>query len=108
MNKYRNKITTVDGFKFHSKKEAKRYSELLMMQKAGLISDLELQPKFQIIPEINWGDKKLSAKYYIADFAYTENGKEIVEDVKGVKTPVYILKRQLFIITHPEFVFRET
>lgn len=110
-NKYRNKIITVDGIRFHSKREAHRYSELRIMQQGGLISDLELQPKFEIIPAINWNGKKLQARYYIADFQYKQNGITIVEDVKSkftAKNPVYTLKRQLFLIRYPGYVFRET
>ena len=105
MNKYNNKKTFVDGICFDSKGEAQRYSELLLLQKAKEISDLKCQVKFEIIPK----NGKEQAAYYIADFYYIENGKEIVEDYKSkvTKTPAYILKRKLFKLHYPDYVFKE-
>lgn len=89
-HKYRAEPTIVDGIRFASKKEAKRYAELNLLAKAGEIGSLELQPKF--VFSIN-GSKLFT---YIADFAYWERGgKRIVEDVKGVKTPLYKLKKKI-------------
>jgi len=90
-NKYRAIKTVVDGIKFDSKKEAARYGQLKLMVKAGLINQLELQPRFDLI--VN--GKKCG--FYKADFQYVEldQGKQIVEDVKGMKTPVYNLKKKL-------------
>ena len=106
-NKYRNKKTVVDNITFHSKKEAAFYSEIKLLERIGAIQNLELQPVFEIIPTVEWNGKKLSAKKYIADFKFIEDGTEIVVDVKGIRTPAYILKRQLFLIRYPEYVFRE-
>ena len=106
--KYRNKKTTFDGHKFDSIKEKNRYFDLSLLERIEEIHDLELQPKFEIIPAVVWNGKKLRAKYYIADFSYTENGQKIIEDVKGVRTPAYILKRQLFLIRYPGYRFIET
>ena len=92
MNKYGNKKTIVNGIVFDSKKEAERYYELMLLQKAGEISNLELQKEFLLLPAEN-GEKAVK---YIADFVYIENGKMIVEDVKGVRTQAYIIKRKLF------------
>lgn len=89
MNKYRNIPTTIDGVTFASKKEARRYQELKLMQKANAITDLTLQPVFPI--EVN-GQKICK---YLADFQYRENGKLVVEDAKGVLTPAYRLKKKL-------------
>lgn len=91
MSKYRNVKTEVDGIVFDSKKEAARYGELKLLAKVGRIINLELQPKFHIV--IN-GQKICS---YIADFAYhnTETAEPVVEDVKGMKTSVYKLKKKL-------------
>ena len=118
LNKYRNEKTVIDGYTFQSKKEANRYFELKMMQKAGEISDLELQPKFEIVPQVYWinaininASKTLGKRYYIADFSYFENGNKTVEDVKSAitrKNPVYTLKRQLFLLKYPGIVFKET
>ena len=88
-SKYRAIKTIVDGIKFDSKKEAARYSQLKLMEKSGAIKDLELQPRYDLI--IN-GQK---CGFYKADFRYFESGKEVVEDVKGMKTPMYNLKKKL-------------
>lgn len=91
MNKYRNIKTTVDGHVFASKKESLRYGELKLLEKAGLIHDLQLQPRFRI--EVN--GQKICV--YVADFAYMEHGKQVIEDVKSsaTKTFVYKLKKKL-------------
>jgi len=107
VNKYRNKKTVVDGITFDSKKEAARYGELKMLERAGMIFFLELQPRFQIVDKVG----NLRERYYIADFTYTENGVKVVEDVKSEitrKNPVYRLKRQLFLARYPGCEFRET
>lgn len=88
-SKYRNVKTVVDGMQFDSKKEAARYGQLKLLQRAGKISDLRLQPKFDIVV---CGTKICK---YIADFEYIENGIAIVEDVKGKRTREYILKKKL-------------
>jgi len=88
-NKYGAIKTTVDGIKFDSKKEAARYLALKMLSMAGEVSDLKLQPKFDLI--VN-GTK---IGFYKADFQYTKDGKIVVEDVKGMLTPVYKLKKKM-------------
>lgn len=89
MNKYRAIRTEVDGIMFASKKEAMRYKELKFLLQEQRISDLVLQPKFPI--QVN--GKKICT--YIADFIYNEDGIQVVEDVKGVKTSVYRIKKKL-------------
>ncbi|SRR5258708_2120446 len=91
MNKYRNKSTTIDNLKFASLKEARRYEELKLLLHAKKIDHLKLQPPYPIVVA-----GKYIATYY-ADFQYTnlETGKETIEDVKGVKTQVYRLKKKL-------------
>lgn len=81
-------MTTVDGIKFRSKAEAKRYGELKLLEKAGEIRHLELQPAFPLTAH----DRKLAT--YVADFRYQQNGAVIVEDVKGMLTPMYRLKKK--------------
>lgn len=90
-HKYNAKKTEIDGFVFDSKAEAARYLELSILEKSGDISNLELQPEF--LCEVN--GKKICK--YRADFRYIdhETGKTVVEDVKGVKTDVYKLKKKL-------------
>lgn len=96
---------TKDGIVFASIAEMVRYNELKMLEKAGKISELKLQPKFLLIPKIKKGDR---ATYYIADFSYTRNGACIVEDVKGFKTAVYKLKIKLLLWKYPDIHFLET
>jgi len=88
-SKYGARKTVVDGIKFDSMAEATRYSVLKIVQASGLISELRLQVPYVIT--VN--GKKICR--YVADFVYVENGKEVVEDVKGMKTPVYNLKKKL-------------
>ena len=88
-HKYNAVKTVVDGITFPSKAEARRYSELKLLERGGVIQDIELQPQF--ICTVNG---KLVCKY-VADFQYAKGNNEIVEDVKGVKTPVYRLKKKL-------------
>ena len=111
VSKYRNEKTIIDGITFQSKKEANRYFELKMLQRAGEIFKLEVQPKFEIIEAVRWNGKNLRTRYYIADFAYIETGNKTVEDVKSEitrKNPVYTLKRQLFLLKYPGIVFKES
>jgi hypothetical protein len=89
MSKYGAVKTEIDGLVFASKREARRYSELKLAERSGDISNLELQPKFPLI--VN--GKKVAT--YIADFRYTENGNVVVEDVKGVRTAIYRLKKKM-------------
>lgn len=90
-NKYRAVRTVVDGISFASKREAKRYSELRLLEQGGVISDLELQVCYPC--EVNG---QLVCRYY-ADFRYREGGRVVVEDVKvnPTATPVYKLKKKL-------------
>lgn len=96
MSKYGNKRTEVDGIVFASKKEAARYQELRLLEKAGKISTLVLQPRFDL--KVN-GFKVCT---YVGDFLYNDLGGKgsgawisVLEDVKGVKTPAYRLKKKL-------------
>lgn len=98
MTKYHNSKVTVDGITFDSKKEAQRYTELKMLQKSGVISNLTLQPEFVLIPAFKKNGKAYRKTVYKADFSYFDHdiGKTVVEDVKGFKTDVYKLKKKLF------------
>lgn len=90
-NKYHARKTEVDGILFDSAHEAKRYGELRFNLLAGNIQNLRLQVPYVLIPKSEYGGKI----EYIADFVYEENGRVIVEDAKGVRTPVYKLKKRL-------------
>lgn len=86
--------TVIDGMRFASKAEATRYSELVTLQRAGVISSLECQPRYALaVNGVKIGT-------YVADFRYTLGGEQIVEDVKGVRTPVYRLKARLMLALH--------
>lgn len=118
MSKYYNCKTIMNGIVFDSKKEANRYAELLIMEKAGLIKDIERQKKFVLIPAqrepcdevylkgLHKGEHKKGKLLekecsYIADFVYKdENGKYIVEDCKGVRTEVYKIKKKLMLYVY--------
>lgn len=112
MNKYRNKPVTIDGIWFQSTKEGNRYSELKMLERVGLITDLELQPKFGIAKKVKWNDRTLRGIFYVADFMYRQDSETIVEDVKSEATrelSLYILKRQLFLLQYGnKYKFIET
>lgn len=90
-SKYHAVKTVLDDIKFDSKKEAKRYIQLKQLERAGLIKKLRLQVPFVLIDKSVYGREIR----YVADFVYVENDVEIVEDVKGVKTPIYKLKKRL-------------
>lgn len=124
--KLNNESITIDGIEFQSKREGKRYSELKLLERAGKISDLELQKKYELIPaqyetvetgeHYKKGSKKGQPKTkkvcieqsvcYTADFVYKENGQTIVEDAKGYRDPSsapyakFVLKRKLMLWVH--------
>jgi hypothetical protein len=117
MNKYHNKKCVYLGETFDSRKEARRYAELLLLEKAGHISDLRRQVSYELIPaqrEVSSDVYKRGARKgktkegkiiekavrYVADFVYIDNatGEEVVEDVKGgVRTKEYVLKRKMML-----------
>lgn len=122
-NKLNNKSIVIDGIEFQSKREGNRYCELKLLQRAGKISNLELQKKYELIPAqyetvetgeyYQRGPKKGQPKTkqvcieqamaYIADFVYEEDGETIVEDVKGFRDTSsatyakYVIKRKLML-----------
>ena len=108
-NKYGNKKVIVDGHKFDSQKEALRYKELKLMERAGVIKDLELQPTFELIPTIRTEHETLRKTIYKADFKYFDVNAdhEVVEDVKGFKTDVYKLKKKMLLHKYKDIDFRE-
>lgn len=102
MSKYRNRKTIIDGITFDSKGEANRYCELKLLERAGEISDLTLQPKYMLQESFKKGKKTHRAITYVADFQYQENGKTIIEDYKGMETEVFRIKRKLFEKRYPD------
>ena len=100
--KYGNKKVLINGIWFESKKEGKRYSELLLLERVGKISDIKLQPRFLLQESFKKNGKTYRKIEYVADFQYMENGKMIVEDTKGFKTEVFKLKHKLFEYKYPD------
>lgn len=111
-SKYGNKKITVDGVTYDSQKELNRYTELRLMERYGKISNLQRQVKFMLIPaqyEPDTVGKRGGVKRgklierecsYVADFVYTEDGKQVVEDTKGFRTADYKIKRKLMLYVH--------
>lgn len=102
-SKYRAKPTVVDGVRFHSQKEARRYAELRLLEKAGEIWGLELQPAFPLLVHVMRAAKALAQGgtfrigEYRGDFKYHDRAGTVpyvVEDVKGFKTPLYKWKKR--------------
>ena len=104
-SKFGNKKVTVDGILFDSEMEARRYGQLKLLEKAGLIKDLITHPPYPLLDKT----KDERALVYEADFLYfdVEKGKNIVEDVKGMRTEKYIIKRKLFRRLYPDLTFVE-
>ena len=112
--KYNTKKVQYDGITFDSKKEYRRYLELKALEKAGIIKNLERQVKYVLIPAQREPDTvgsrggikkgKLIEREcaYYADFVYIikETGETVVEDVKGMRTPEYKIKRKLMLFVH--------
>lgn len=109
MNKYNAKRTEVDGIWFASKGEARRYRELKALEQGGYISDLQLQPMFLLQEKFTdqMGNNHHAIKYR-ADFQYTENGENVVEEFKGRETPEFRIKMKLFLFRFKNVLFRIT
>jgi hypothetical protein len=95
--KYRNNPTVLDGVKFDSKAEARRYAELQLLLRAGQIRNLRRQVRFELLPSVrlHGAQRATPALTYVCDFAYEEGGREVIEDVKGAVTKEYRIKRHL-------------
>lgn len=102
MSKYKNKKVQIDMYVFDSIAESRRYKELALLEKAGEIENLQLQPKFLLQESFKKNGKTYRKIDYIADFMYEEKGKVIVEDVKGMETKEFKIKRKLFEYKYPD------
>lgn len=100
MGKYKNKKVVYKDMKFDSKKEYLRYLVLEDMQRKREISGLQVQVPFVLIPPFQLNSIKYKGIRYIADFVYKKDGKTVVEDVKGMKTDVYKIKKKLMAYMH--------
>jgi hypothetical protein len=94
-SKYNNKKVVIDGIEFDSTREGERYLELKLLQKAGLISNLKLQVPFILAPSCVLDGRRKPAMKYKTDFVYEENGRTVIEDVKGKVTALYRAKKHL-------------
>lgn len=106
--KYHNTKTVADGIKFDSKLEAERYAQLKILERAGVIRELELQPSFELLPSFRKNGKTWRKTVYKADFRYilVKDDRIIIEDVKGstaVITDVFRLKQKLFEYKYPDY-----
>ncbi len=106
-NKFNAVKKTVDGIKFDSTREAKRYEELKLLERAGKIRDLEVQPVYELVKSVKYKNAKRAkpAMIYTADFRYwdIEKGELVVEDVKSVATAKltdYIMRRHMMLAFH--------
>ena len=106
MNKYKNKKVQIDMYVFDSARESQRYKELKLLERAGEISNLELQPRFLLQDSFKKNGRTFRKIEYVADFKYIENGKTIVEDVKGMQTDVFKLKHKIFEKVYPDLELR--
>ena len=109
--KYHNAKTIVDGIKFDSKLEAERYEQLKILERAGIIRDLELHPEYELIPLFRKNGRTWRRAVYKADFRYIlcEDDRMIIEDVKGSEamiTDVFRLKQKLFEYRYPELTIK--
>lgn len=106
-SKYKNRKVVVDGIEFDSQKEADYYAELKLLQKAGEIKEIELQPKFELLPGFKKNGRTFRAITYTADFkvTYADGHVEII-DVKGIKTEVFKLKRKIFEFQYPDLTLK--
>lgn len=95
------------GFVADSTAEARRYGQLLLRQRSGEITDLAVHPRYTLAPAFRDGDGHVQRGIeYEADYSYLEDGREVVEDVKGVETQTWRLKRALFLRVHRDCVLR--
>ena len=103
MTKWYARKTSIDGYTLDSQAEAARYQELKLLQRAGDITNLTVHPPYVLFPAATASDgSRISKVTYIADFEYIDHtGETIVEDVKGVETAVFRLKRNLFLRLYP-------
>lgn len=101
--KYGNRPQTIGLEKYRSQREAARHQKLMLWQKAGHIAGLTREVPFVLAPKVKIeGEKRTRpAVRYVADFVYsTADGRQVVEDAKGMQTPVYRLKKHLMKTVH--------
>ena len=106
-NKYNATKTKIDGIKFDSIGESRRYAELKLLERAGAITALELQPRFELQPTFKKNGKTHRSITYTADFKYIDNkGNTIIEDFKGFETRDFKMRKKMFEYKYPELELR--
>lgn len=103
--KFNNRKVVLEGATFDSRKEARRYRELQLLERTGEISELQTQFAFVLAESVKFKSepRRKPAVKYVADFVYVKDGCQIVEDVKGEATrklPIYRLKKHLMMSVH--------
>ena len=107
-SKYNARKVRLDGYTFDSMMEADHYCELKLLEKAKMIRDLKVHPAYILQEPFTYEGKWEKAITYEADFSYMEGGRQVVEDVKGMRTDVYKIKRKLFLKRYgSELIFKE-
>lgn len=99
-SKYSAKKVVVDGRSYDSKAEATRARSLILEERAGFIAALRFQVVYELAPSVVIAGRKRPPLRYVADFVYIRDGIEVVEDVKGMLTAVYRIKRHLMKSVH--------
>lgn len=105
-SKYGNVQVTIDGYTFDSKAEALRYQDLKLTEQAGEIQGLTVHPTYELQPRFRAASGIIRPICYEGDFAYIENGRQVVEDVKGVVSKEFAIKRKMFLFRYPEIDLR--
>ena len=106
MSKYHNRRVTIDGVTLDSQAEGRRYQQLGVLANAGAIQDLIVHPRYELLPARTIDGRRERALYYEGDFSYVEGGRRVCEDVKGVETAAFRLKRRLFLDRYPDIELR--
>lgn len=110
MSKYHARKQVYDGLVFDSAAELTRWQELCLLERGGVISGLRRADSYLLIPAFTRDGVKYRKVEYTPDFTYTENGKQIIEELKSKATKRardYAIRVKLFLRTYPDIVFRE-
>lgn len=106
-SKHGNKKVEYEGHMFDSKMELKRYKELKLLERAGTITDIELQPKYRLQEGFRYNGKAYRSINYTPDFRYKQGDVVVVEEVKGFADTSYLIRKRLFLFQNPDVIFYE-
>lgn len=108
MSKYRAQKITIDGITFASKAEGQYYTQLKLLQRAGEVKEFKLQPRYKLLPTFRKNGKTIRGIDYVADFLVTyRDGHQELIDVKGMRTPVYTMKKKMMEYQYPDLTIKE-